>query len=172
MAKTKTKTVKQEIMLEMIDYTPTKEVNGEKVKQCYADGTPVVKKIFTTKLSILGKQCEFKVYPKEMSERDILIDFFMLKGVKQLPISVYKKSFKNDLGENVNIFEVVVVFDELHQIALKPADIDKGRWNMAIKELETSYVLPDEYQKVRKDNYEKALAAKKRNEATEEQLPF
>ena len=42
MAKAKTKTVKQEIMLEMIDYTPTKEVNGEKVKQCYADGTPVV----------------------------------------------------------------------------------------------------------------------------------
>lgn len=168
MAKTKTKELRQEIVLEMVDYTPTKDVNGQKVQQCYEDGTPVVKRIFTTKLSILGKQHEFKVFPKEMSERDVLIDFFVLKGVRKLPIQIIKKTFKNELGENINVYEVCVVFDEIHSVVLKPADVDKGRWNMAIRELESNYILPETYKKVRKENYEKAIAARK----AKDELPF
>ena len=171
MAKQKTEKLRQELMLEMVEFTPTKDVNGEKVQQCYADGTPVVKKIFVTKLSILGKLYEFKVYPKEMSERDILVDFFTLKGVKHLPITVLKKTFKNDMGENINVYDVCVVFDELHTIALKPADVDKGRWNMAIREIESKYQLPEEYQKIRRENYEKAVAGRKAD-AKDGDLPW
>lgn len=170
------KVEKMELRLSVVDYTPTKTVAGKKVQQVGADGTPVVYKIFSTKLMLLGKQTEFKIYTKEPTEKAVLLDFFALEGVNELPIEIIPVTFKNDKGETVTVYDVVCKLDDIHSVKLKPADVDRGRWSMAIRELSENYVLPKKYAKVRQERYEAAMAWKKNGSTSkidkEEDLPF
>ena len=150
-------------VLELIEFTPSKVINGEVRYETNSKGEKVIRTCFSMKLRILGKQHEFKVYPKEASEKEVLLDFFRLRGTKELPVSIVPNKFVNADGEVITTYVVKASLtegDDIHIVLLKPADADKGRWNMAVKEIGTNYKLPDEYAKVRAENYKKAIESK------------
>lgn len=174
MAKSDKKLAGIDLKISLVDWTPSKVVDGETLEQVNRDGSKVLIKLFIVKLPVLGKMNEFTVYPKERTEKDILLDFFSLKKTNELPIKVIDSSFKNDRGEVIQNYSVVCKFDDIHQVVLKPADRDRGRWNMAIQEIIHNYQLPEEYAKIRKANYEAAVAnkAKKDSSKVSDDLPF
>lgn len=103
---------------------------------------PIVIKSFIIKLPVLGRMKEFKVYPKEQTERLLLLDFFAIHKTEELPVNIVKSVFKNDKDEDVEIYDVIAKYDEsddIHVIKLKPHESEKGLWNMAIKEIGTGY---------------------------------
>lgn len=102
----------------------------------------IVIKSFIIKLPVLGRMKEFKVYPKEQTERLLLLDFFAIHKTTELPVNIVKSVFKNDKDEDVEIYDVIAKYDEsddIHVIKLKPHESEKGLWNMAIKEIGTNY---------------------------------
>lgn len=103
---------------------------------------PIVIKSFIIKLPVLGRMKEFKVYPKEQTERLLLLDFFAIHKTDELPVNIVKSVFKNDKDEDVEIYDVIAKYDEsddIHVIKLKPHESEKGLWSMAIKEIGTNY---------------------------------
>ena len=122
------------------EWTP-KDDNGKsqidkKTKQ------PIIIKTFIIKLPVLGRMKEFKVYPKEQTERLLLLDFFAIRATDQLPVKIQKNVFQNDRGEDVEVYDVIAKYDEsddIHVIKLMPHESEKGLWNMAIKEIAANY---------------------------------
>lgn len=160
----KQKEVKNQV-LKLVEFTPKKTVNGQEVFETDPKtGEKVIRRFFSMTLTILGKQHEFKVYPKEKSEREVLMDFYRLRQTNELPVSIIPNRFTNSDGEVITTYVVRATLDEtddIHVVILKPADVDKGRWNMAVKEIGTKYQLPTAYAKVREENYKKAIESRK-----------
>ncbi len=146
------------------EFVPQEVIDGEKVDITHKDGTPVVRSCYILKLKLLGKSINFVLVCKDNSMKEVLEDFYGIAKTDTLPMTVNKQIIKNsDTGECVSFTQLFVHFkenDDIHKVQMICQRPDKSKFQMALEEYSSKYIISEEISEYRKERYEAALQAK------------
>lgn len=157
-------TKKAPIYLTLEKFTPTTNVNGQEVPEVDKNtGEPRIVYSFKIYGSYLGKKATFHMYAKDDTQKQDLKDFFEFSTerfpkdkdgnpIMALPVEIREKSNTNsDTGELTKYLEVVVKFDDLHEIAIIPAADEKKHFQWFAQEHLTNWTPDSTISKVRNE---------------------